>query len=265
MDMDLGKDTARLTASPLKLLRDAAGTPAEMAAKARRLARALRALTRDREHDPRLERLRRIGYQEEVPTRLQLVVGAYDMLRFFIVPAAADYYEGKGISFGFHQVLRFLDDPASLVDPTGFLSERDVIIGHLMQVVHANPAYDLQLLESHAGGLEELEAQVQAMIDGTHPRARSIGAIVEDPDYHARLLGYVREFRRHRDADAPLRDNIGGDPRFRTAERTFGTLPNAMRYFARLPRSAAGAVRHLLTTRALAEDAADPYLPASPA
>jgi len=33
------------------------------------------------------------------------------------------------------------------------------------------------------------------MIAGTHPRARSIGAIIEEPDYHARLLEYVREFR----------------------------------------------------------------------
>lgn len=263
--MAAAPDPARLTKSPLRLLRDAAGTPAEVAAKARRFGRALRALTRGREIDARLERLRRIGYLEEVPTRLQLVLGAYDMLRFFIVPAAADYYEGKGINFTFHQMLRFLDDPASLVDPTGFLSERDVIIGHLMQVVHANPAYDLQLLESHAGGLEELEAQVEAMIDGTHPRAKSIGAIVEDPGYHARLLAYVRQYRAHRDADAPLRENIGGDPRFQLAERTFGTLPNAMRYFARLPRSPVGALRHLWTTRALADAAADPYLHASSA
>jgi hypothetical protein len=34
------------------------------------------------------------------------------------------------------------------------------------------------------------------MIDGTHPRARTIGAIVEDPGYHARLLDYVRRYRR---------------------------------------------------------------------
>ena len=33
------------------------------------------------------------------------------------------------------------------------------------------------------------------MVAGTHPRARTIGAIVEDPGYHARLLDYVRRFR----------------------------------------------------------------------
>ena len=136
-----------------------------------------------------------------------------------------------------------------MIDPTGFLSARDTIIGHLMQVVHANPAYDLQLLESHEDGLAELEAQVVAMLEGTHPRAASIRAVVEEPDYHARLLAFVREYRRHPDADAPLRDNIERDPRWREIERTFGTLPRAMAYFASLPSTPLAAARHLLTVR----------------
>ncbi len=241
--------TARLTETPTQLLRKAAGTPREMLDKTRRLASALRAYANAPLLDARLARLRGLGYLERVPTRLQLVVGSIDMLRFWISPAAADYYESKGIDYTFHQVLRFLDEPASLVDPTGFLSTRDNIIGHLMQVVHANPAYDLQLLESHERGLEELEDQLVEMIAGTHPRAASIGAIVEEPDYHARLLRFVREYREHRDADAPLRDNVAKDPRWRELERTFGTLPRAMAYFARLPRSPIAAAWHLLTVR----------------
>jgi hypothetical protein len=241
--------TARMKESPWKLLRQAAGTPRDMAGKARRLGQALLAFANGRELDARMQRLAELGYIERVPNRIQLVVGARDMLRFWIVPAAAEYYEQKGIDFTFHQVLRFLDEPASLVDPTGFLSTRDNIIGHLMQVVHANPAYDLQLLESHEGGLEELERQVEAMIAGTHPRARSIGAVVEDPDYHRRLLEYVREFRRQRDAEAPLRDNVTANERFRAIERTFGTLPNAMRYFASLPSDVKGAIHHLRTVQ----------------
>ncbi len=176
--------------------------------------------------------------------------GSIDMLRFWIVPAARDYYDDRGINFTFHQILRFLDEPASLVDPTGFLSTADNIIGHLMQVVHANPAYDLQLLESHEGGLESLEAQVRQMIAGTHPRARSIGAIVEEADYHERLLGYVLEFVRARDAEAPLRDNVTGE-RFAHIERTFGTLPAAMAYFSKLPNTPIGAAWHLLRVKEL--------------
>lgn len=241
--------TDRLEASPWALLRRAAGGPAALRAKAVGLARALSAYADGPALDARLERLEALGYLERAPSRLQLVVGSIDMLRFWISPAAAEYYASRGISFGFHQVLRVLDDPASMVDPTGFLSTRDAIIGHLMQVVHANPAYDLQLLESHEGGLEALEAQVIAMLEGTHPRAESIGAIVEEPDYHARLLAYVRAYRETRDADAPLRDNIAQDPKWRRIERTFGTLPGAMRYFAGLPDRPLAAAWHLLTVR----------------
>lgn len=250
--------THRMTASPWTLMRDAAGTPREIWAKVVRLVRALWCYVDTRDMRARLARLQELGYLEEVPNRTQLIVGSNDMLRFWIVPAAADYYESKRIDFRFHQVLRFLDEPASLVDPTGFMSTADNIIGHLMQVVHANPAYDLQLLESHEDGLEELERQVLQMIEGTHPRARSIGAIVEDPTYHERLLGYVREYMANRGAAAPVRENIesGG---FAHIERTFGTLPAAMRYFCRLPSRPLAGLRHIFSVkafpRAFGEDA----------
>ncbi len=242
--------TARLEASPWRLIRQAAGGPRALAAKVRRLGTALAGYVDGRALDDRLERLQQLGLIETVPTRLQLVVGAVDMLRFWIVPAAQDYYAQQGIDFRFHQLLRFLDDPASLVDPTGFLSQRDVIIGHVMQVVHANPCYDMELLCSFEGGLEEMQRQVEAMLAGTHPRAASIGAIVEDPGYHQRLLAYVREFRANPASPPPVRDNVQASPRFAAVERAFGTLPGAMRYFARLPTTPLAAARHLATVRA---------------
>lgn len=241
----------RLRKSPFALVAQAAGGPREMAEKLGRLGQALVAYARPGEADRRLERLVEAGVIAVKPTRLQMIVGGLDMLRFFISPAAADYYRAKGISFWFHQLLRILDEPASMVDPTGFYSTRDNIIGHVMQVVHANPRYDLELLEAHERGLEELERQVEAMIAGTHPRHRSIGAIIEDPGYHARLLEYVRAYRRDREALPPIRENIGG--RFELEEATFGSLPSALEYFATLPTSVPGAIAHLLRVRSLRE------------
>src|SRR5690606_28653166 len=150
------------------------------------------------ELERRMACLERAGYVAERPTRAQLAYGALDMVRFVIIPAARDYYAQQGIDFNFHQLLRFLDDPVSLMDPTGMLSERDTIIGHLLQVTHLNPIYDLQLMDMWGDGLEELERQVAEMVSGTHPRAGTIGAIIEDPGYHARLLGYVRHYRKDR-------------------------------------------------------------------
>lgn len=258
--------TARTRERPLELLRRTAGGPRELASKVRRLARTLRALADSEALRARLERLEALGLVTSAPTRVQIVVGSIDMLRFWIEPAARDYYAQRGIAFGFHQVLRVLDDPSSMVDPTGFLLDRDVIIGHLMQVVHANPAYDLQLLESHDGGLADLEAQVESMLAGTHPRARSIGAIVEDPDYHARLLEYVRAYRADpAAARAPVRENVAADPRFQALERTFGTLPAAMRYFGRLPETPVRGALHVLTVRSFPTALAEPATPATEA
>jgi len=244
-----GAVTDRFRKGKLALIRQAAGSPTALWHKLGRLVSAIGAYGDGDQLDARLGELRRLGYIEQIPNRVQLVVGAYDMLRFWIVPASEDYYGAKGIHFGFHQLLRFLDEPASLVDPTGFLSTADNIIGHVMQVVHANPCYDLQLLESYPRGLDELERQVRQMLDGTHPRAASIGAIVEEPDYHERLLAYVQEYRQSKDAGAPVRSNVAANPKLVELETVFGTLPGAMRYFARLPRTPLAALRHLRTVK----------------
>ena len=244
------KVSARLHDAPLQLLRRAMGDRFSRRQKLRRFATALRSFGDEARVRPRLVRLQELGWIDEVPTRLQRIVGALDMVRFWIVPCAADYYRSKGINLYFHTLLRFLDDPASLIDPLGLNSARDTIIGHVLQVVHANPDYDLQLLESFVDGLDAMESQVRAILDGTHPRAESILATVEDPDYHARLLEHVERFRRCRgQCDSLLRENIRGDLHLQLLERTFGELPNAMRYFAKLPKTPAAAALHLMTRR----------------
>jgi len=256
-----GRGVARLRERPLTLIARAAGSRAQVAAKLARLVTAFTSLASKRALDARLERLAALGYVETAPTRLQLVVGSIDMLRFWITPAADEYYRERGIDFGFHQVLRVLEEPASMVDPTGFLTDRDVIIDHLLQVTHANPAYDLQLLESHQEGLEALVEQVRAAIAGTHPKIASLRATVEDASYHARLLRYAEDYVRDRTTPPPVRSNVAGSERWAKIEATFGTLPAAMRYFQKMPTTALGAARHVMTVRtfptALAEPAGD--------
>jgi hypothetical protein len=239
----------RQTASPFSLVRTAVGGPREIAGKLGRLRRTV-ALWLDRgEIERRLRTLEERGFIRARPSRVQIFFGGLDMLRFVIEPAARDYYRQKGISFGFHQLLRVLDDPVSMLDPTGFLSDRDTIMGHVMQVVHLNPIYDLQLLQMFPDGLEDFERQVAAMVAGTHPRARTIGAIVEDPGYHARLLDYVRRFRADPDTEPMVREEqtLRADPRFAAAEATFATLPGFIAYCHGLPRSFLALARRLHT------------------
>jgi len=231
--------TLRTTASPLTLVRAALGGPREIGGKLRRLGRTLRLWADRGEVERRLATLESRGLAPARPTRLQLVFGGIDMLRFMIEPGSRDYYRQKGISFGFHQLLRVLDDPVSMIDPTGFLSDRDTIIGHLMQVTHLNPIYDVQILQCFEGGLDELERQLDQMLAGSHPRQRTIGAIVEDAGYHARLREWVRRYREDPSAVPPVREQtLRADPHFAAAERTFATLPDYLAYSARLPRDA---------------------------
>jgi hypothetical protein len=239
----------RQSAGAWTLVREAIGGPGQVAGKLRRLARTLRLYVDGREVDRRLATLERKGYVAQRPTRAQILFGGFDMLRFVIEPAARDYYRQKGISFGFHQLLRVLDDPVSMIDPTGFLSERDTIVGHVMQVVHLNPVYDLQLIQMFDDGLEDFERQVERMVAGTHPRARTIGAIVEDPTYHARLLDYVRRFRADPLTPPPVREEqtLRADPHFAAAERTFATLPGYIGYCNKLPRGIPTLVHRLRT------------------
>jgi hypothetical protein len=239
--------TTRLTASPFSLVVQAVGGPRQIAGKLRRLARTLRLYFDRGELERRLHALADKGYVAVRPTPLQIFFGGLDMLRFVIEPASRDYYQQKGISFGFHQLLRILDDPVSMIDPTGFLSDRDTIVGHVMQVVHLNPVYDLQLIQMFPDGLEDFERQVQAMVDGTHPRHATIGAIVEDPEYHARLLDYVRRFRADPSAPPPVRQEqtLRQDPHFAAAERRFATLPGFIEYCHSLPVGCATLWRRL--------------------
>lgn len=238
----------RFESTPWQLVAATAGSPAELRGKAVRLGRILAGYLRGDRLDEKLARLHAVGVVERIPSRLQIAVGAWDMLRFWISPAAADYYRDKNIDYAFHQVLRFLDEPASLADPVGFFSERDGIIGHLMQVVHANPVYDLELLEMYPDGLDALEAQLASMIAGTHPRAASIGAIVEEADYHTRLLDFVRRFRADPTIPPLLRSNVGDASPFSAIERTFGSLRAASRYFNKMPNTLGAAVKYLRET-----------------
>ena len=243
--------TARKTQPPLALVRQALGGPRQVRDKSARIAATLRLWRQPAELDRRLQRLERAGWIDRRPTRVQLAVGALDMVRFVIEPGARDYYTTQGLNFNFHQILRFLDDPLALIDPSGFLSERDSIIGHVMQVVHLNPVYDLQLLMMFDDGLAQLESQLVAVLDGTHPRAQTIGAVVEDPDYHARLLAYVRRWRADPTTPDLVRTEqpLRRDPHFAAAERQFASMPGYIAWCHMLPTSVAGGVRHLLTVR----------------
>ena len=243
--------TPRLTQSPIALLRSALGPPPTWPGKLSRFARHLWAVYDGTLIDERLRSLYARGTIAAIPTRTQLVIGAIDMLRFWISPAAADYYKSQGIHYTFHQVLRFLDEPASLADPIGLLSDPDNIIGHLLQVVHANPLYDVQLLACIDGGLASLHQQLAQLRAGVHPRTQALRAIVEEPDYHARLEAWLTAYAHDPLTTPPLRQNVLASPHFRRLEPIFGSLTGSFAYFCRLPTHPLRGLLHLATVRSM--------------
>ena len=238
--------TRRQTASAWALLVAAAGGPRQWAGKLGRFGRTVALYFNRKEVNRRLRRLQSLGFMETIPTGLQIAFGGLDMVRYFIAPGARSYYETRGINFTFHQVLRFLDDPVSIIDPVGLMSDKDTIIGHILQVTHANPIYDLQILDMFEDGLDDLERQAQQMVDGTHPRQGTIGAIIEDPTYHAKLLDYIRRYRKDPATKHLVRDSgeIQNSRSFVLAEESFSTLPGFMTYAAKLPTSFFGLLKH---------------------
>ena len=241
--------THRQSASTTRLILDAIGGPRQILGKFIRAARTARLYLDFAETRRRIDNIGNHLGIHPMPTRLQMWFGGLDMLRFMIVPAAAEYYRLRGIDFRLHQLLRFLDDPVSLFDPVGFLSDRDVAIGHLMQVVHLNPRYDVQLLGSFPDGHAELERQLLDLLAGTHPRTKSIRAIVEHPDYHQQLLEYVQGYRRDpRSVEMRRAQPLRANPDFALAEAQFSALDDFLRYAHTLPTGFFALLRHRFGT-----------------
>jgi len=222
-----------------RLVFQAIGGPRQWPGKIWRMASSFYLLLNYPESNRRLRKFQELGYTDELPSQAQLTIGSMDMLRYFIVPSAADFYQSVGIGFGFHQVLRILDDPASVMDPIGIRTSKQGIINHLLQVVHTSVLYDLQLLRMWPDGLDEMERQTAAMIDGTHVSYKTISAVNEEPAYFVRMLDYIRRYKVSLDENEPFERRSGVNNftfKFLLMEYQFRSVPGFLRYAHRLPK-----------------------------
>jgi hypothetical protein len=113
----------------------------------------------------------------------------------FILPSNAEFYRHYERDMVWLQVLRFLDDPPTMLDPIGLAITRDELVKHLLHVVHTSAGYDVALLRMFDDGLDELQRQLEASIAGTHPEQALLDTVVERDDYHPRLLEALRRYR----------------------------------------------------------------------
>lgn len=183
------------TAALLEELGACIGGPRAALRKAGAALRTLAAYVFPREPRRRIARLRAAGLIAREPTLWQVHQGAMHMLFRYKLAFAPLFYNQQGKPPLRHALMRFLDEPAGALDPSGLHAPMEAIVSHTIQVAHHDAAYDLELLSVFPGGVDALAGAARLLVDGRHPRQRAVDAICEDRGYHKRLLGAVEAYR----------------------------------------------------------------------
>jgi hypothetical protein len=222
----------------LSALRAAVGTPRDVRRKLVDAGRTVFNLLNRRERHARYARLQARGLAGARPTDWQLWLAASHMLRAYLLPSNLEFYEAYGRSHWWAQVLRFLDEPSAMIDPIGLGISRDMVVSHLVQVVHASAGYDIVLLCMFEDGIEALRGELEQLVAGTHPRQEALALIIEREDYHAALLEaldrWAEEPHQHwRVQTVPAPPSC--TERFDWGIETFGTPERLFAYARTLP------------------------------
>jgi hypothetical protein len=166
--------------------------------------------------DARLGGFVRAGRLERVPTPWQVRIGTAVMLPITSSESERERQRSRSTLAGqvpLRVPLQVLYSPRQLLTTSGLeLRARDVV-RHLLCVYHEEAflGYDLQLLESHEGGLELLEREAAAVVDGRNRLAPILRRVVGWPTYHETLVELAA---RARAGEYP--DPLDLDPRFCT-------------------------------------------------
>jgi hypothetical protein len=219
-------------------LTSATGGVGPMAAKLRRAVRTARTMLDATEREARIHRLQAAGLVGERPTDWQLLLGAYHMMFGYILPSNEEFYEHYDVGHWWHQLLRLLEEPATMMDPIGFGLEQQTLVTHMVEVVHSSAGYDVALLFMWEDGLAPLRAELQQVVAGTHPRQTRVDALLENPAYPQALLDaldrYEADPERHwRVSTVPA--PAGCDTLFDWGIDTFGSPGRLFAYSRTLP------------------------------
>jgi hypothetical protein len=192
----------------------------------------------------RLERLRALGHIDVVPTWAQAVLAGRDQMMLSASEETKLFYRSQGIPWIFHNARRFISGPATMLDPIGLFSPRDTIVEHVLQTFHRHPVYDLVLLRSHEGGVEEMSRQADQVSAGTHPHQRALTSLIEDGSYHARLPGEIAAFRADlHQAARPIPPGLVADAHMMLTMDQFKDIRGYTNYASRLPATVGRALR----------------------
>jgi hypothetical protein len=194
----------------------------------------------------RLVALEKVGHVERAPSLYQVSLGCGRMLARVLFRSntigtssapVRPSLRAKILSWRPARFLPLLAERAiAPFDMSGLASSRERIIRHLLGAHHDGDqlVYDLELLLTEPGSLEELRDRTQAVVDGTDPRATYLKDLCVFEGYHEHMLAIVEralegDFPRSSDPDITLEAFLGWcgaqEP---LATRDAGTLAAAM-------------------------------------
>jgi len=173
----------------------ALGTPRDVFRKIGNAWRTIVTTFNRKERQGRLKQLKSQGLLEEIPTEWQIWNASRDMLVNYIIPSNGEFYEHYEQNQYWLQFLRVFDEPSTMMDPTGLAVSRDMVVSHLLHVVHISAAYDVGLLHMFPDGIEELESQLEQFVAGSHPRQTAIETLLERQEYPGELLAALKLYK----------------------------------------------------------------------
>jgi hypothetical protein len=173
---------------------------------------------------PRFEFFVAQGLLEAIPDARQLAAGTVAMFSFAFNETPVERAANRKSRWGYIPLrvpLQLLYCPQQAIVWNGLMASSRTLVRHLLSSFHEDGviAYDLQLIQSHAGGLAQLQEAASGVAAGTHRFARMLAAIAGG--YHAHLADLARAAQRF-EYPADL------DPRF-------SSLLGFARYCAALP------------------------------
>jgi hypothetical protein len=166
--------------------------------------------------DDRIGWFVRAGRLERVPTPWQVRMGTAVMMPITFSESERERARSRSTFAGQVPVrvpLQVLYAPRQVLSSSGLELRAPDIVRHLLCVYHEDAflGYDLQLLESHVGGLELLEREAARVVDRRNALTPLLERVVGWPGYHARLVELAM---RARAGEYP--DPLDLDPRFCT-------------------------------------------------
>lgn len=133
------------------------------------------------------------GLLERLPSAWQVRVGGAAMLPITLSESERERARSRSTWAGqipFRVPIQLLYNPHQGLADSGLGNPVAHVVRHLLSVYHEDAflAYDLQLLQSHDGGLEALASAAQRVVDGRDRLASLLRRVVGWPGYHARLI-----------------------------------------------------------------------------